>query len=327
MHNVLITGANGFIGRVLCTKMQVDGCHIRGTVRSLKQAVSLPAGVEPLQIESIDHTTDWSDALNGVDTIVHLAARVHIMNDTASNPLDAFRQVNVYGTEHLARMAAQAGVKRFIYISSIKVNGEETGLRTERQRLKFSEKDDPAPQDPYGISKWETEQVLHKIAGDTGLEIVVLRLPLVYGPGVKANFLRLLKLTKLGLPLPIRSLHNQRSMIYLGNLVDAIMVCMEHPIAAGETFLVSDGQDVSMPDLILTISVAMGKKPRLLSFPPVLLDLLGKVTGKSAEVERMTGSLRVNSSKIRSMLDWNPPFTMEEGIRETVKWFSAGGRG
>lgn len=319
---VLVTGVNGFVGQPLCKRLVSEGLKVVGTVRAKERTSEVPSGVDAVPIGLIGPDTDWSKALDGIDTVVHLAARVHVMNDTVADPLAAFRQVNVAGTEKLARMAANVGVRRFIYISSIKVNGENTGLRTEGRGLSFSEEDAPAPQDLYGISKWEAEQTLNHIATETGLEVVILRPPLVYGPYVKANFLRLLKLTKLGLTLPFGGLCNQRSMIYVENLVDAIMTCLEHPEAAGETFFVSDGVDISTSQLIRMIASSMGKKPMFMPFPPILLNMLGKVTGKSAEVERLTGSLCMDSSKIRRILDWEPPFTMEEGIRETVRWFA-----
>src|SRR3972149_1484082 len=228
MRSVLITGANGFVGQALCKRMASNGWQIRGTVRSAKQVASLPIGVQAEQIESITADTDWSNALAGVDAVVHLAARVHVMNDTVSDPLSAFRQINVAGTERLARMAATNGVKRFVYISSVKVNGEGC-------EKPFTEHNIPAPEDPYGVSKWEAEQVLHKVAKEAGLEVVILRPPLLYVPGVKANFLSLLKLIDRAIPLPLSSINNLRSLICVGNLVDAIITCITHPLAVGQT--------------------------------------------------------------------------------------------
>lgn len=290
-----------------------NGWHVRGTVRSIEQAASLPAGVEVVQIESIGPDTDWSDALAGVDTVVHLAARVHVMNDRVADPLSAFRQVNVAGTERLARMAADAGVKRLVFLSTVKVNGEKT------EKHLFTEEHTPQPQDPYAISKFEAEQALHNISDATGLEIVILRSPLVYGPGVKANFLRLLNMVNKNIPLPLSMVNNKRSMIYIGNLIDAIIKCIENPNAANQTFLVSDGQDVSTPELIRMIAKAMGKKARLFPCPVSFLKMIGKVAGKSDEIERLTGSLQIDSAKIKSTLNWTPPYTIEEGSMETVK--------
>lgn len=314
MSIVIITGANGFVGRALCTRMLTEGWKIRGTVRSSVTAASLPRGTETIQIESIGSDTDWTDVLTGAETVIHLAARVHMMNDTVTDPLTAFRQVNVAGTEQLARMAVTAGIRRFIYISSIKVNGEGSDAP-------YVEHDTPTPRDPYGISKWEAEQVLHRIADKTGLEVVILRLPLVYGPGVKANFLYMFQAVERGIPLPFLSVHNRRSFIYLGNLVDAIVTSVTHPEAAGQTYLVNDGEDVSTPELIRRVAVALGRSARLFSFPPAVMRLLGKFFGKSAAVDRLLGSLIIDSTKIRRELNWKTPYTMNEGLKETAKWY------
>ena len=311
---VLVTGATGFVGRRLCERLTADGWQVRGTIRSTERSGTFPAGVEVVQIESIGAGTDWSDALAGVDTIVHLAARVHVMNDTSSDPLSAFRQVNVAGTERLARMAATNGVKRFIYISSVKVNGEDC-------EKPFTERDIPAPEDPYGVSKWEAEQVLHKVAEETGLEVVILRPPLVYDPGVKANFLSLFKIVDRGIPLPLKNINNSRSFIYLENLVDAILTCLTHPKAAGQTYLVSDCEDVSTPELIRRVAAALGRPARLFLFPPSLMRFAGKLFGKTDAVDRLVSSLIIDSSKIRKELGWKPPYTMEEGLKETGEWF------
>ena len=310
---ILVTGANGFIGRNLCPFLKEKGYFVRGAVRNNVRDIS---GVdEYIQVGDINELTDWQQTLAGVDAVIHLAARVHIMNDPAADPVEAFRKVNVLGTERLARMAAKAGVKRFIFISSVKVNGEGA-LRS------YTEKDIPAPQDAYGISKREGEDLLACIAAETGLQTVILRLPLVYGPGVKANFKNLIKIVSgVGLPLPLKGINNRRSFLYLGNLLDAIITCISHPLAAGETFLVSDGQDVSTQDLIKMIACAMNKKVVLFSLHPGILKALCKIAGKTEELEKLTGSLLVDSSKIRNLLGWKLPFTLEEGIRETVKYY------
>jgi len=310
---ILITGANGFIGRHLCAFLKEKGYFVRGAVRNNVRHVS---GIdEYIRVGDINEATDWQQALTGVDAVIHLAARVHIMNDPVVDPLEAFRKVNVFGTERLARAAAKAGVKRFIFISSVKVNGEGTSRP-------YTENDLPIPQDAYGISKREAEVSLLRIASETGLQTVILRLPLVYGPGVKANFKNLIKIAGVGLPLPFKGISNRRSFIYLGNLIDVITICITHPLAAGETFLLSDGQDVSTPDLTKMIASAMNKKPVLFSLHPGILKMLCKIAGKTEELEKLTGSLLVDSSKIRNLLDWKPPFTLEEGIRETVKGLS-----
>lgn len=315
MSTVLVTGANGFVGWALCVRMLEEGWQVRGTVRSAKLSASLPTGVEAVQIEAIGPDTDWSKVLAGIDVVIHLAARVHVMKDTAIDPLSEFRQVNVDGTQRLAQMAAAAGVRRLVYVSSVKVNGSGS-------LLPYSETDTPAPKDPYDISKWEAEQVLHKIAADTELDVVILRPPVVYGPGVKANFLHLLKLVASGIPLPLDSVDNRRSLIYVGNLVDAIITCASHPRAAGETFLVSDDEDISTPQLIHMISAGMEKQSRLLPCPTGILVVLAKLIGKSSEIERLISSLSIDCSKIRTTLGWKPPFSMEEGIRETIDWFA-----
>lgn len=268
-------------------------------------------------VGDIGPKTDWTEALEGLYAVVHLAARVHVMRETAADSLSEFRRVNVEGTARLGRMAASAGVKRMIYISSIGVNGKST------QGHPFTEEDAPNPYDPYTISKWEAEQALRQASKDTGLEIVILRPPLVYGPCAPGNFGRLMGLVQTGLPLPLGSVKNIRSFIYISNLVDAIVTCVSHPRAANETFLVSDGQDISTPEFIRMIAFAMGNKPRLLPFPPALLKVLGKFVGKSEEIERLIGSLFVDNSKIRNLLNWKPPFTTEEGIEETVKWYKS----
>ncbi len=314
MPSVLITGATGFIGRALCEMMMARGYHVRGTVRSEKYPADLPAGVEIYPVVSISASTDWQDSLRGIDLVIHLAAPAHIKETAIAKKRTSFHEVIVGGTEHLAGMAAAAGVKRFIYISSVKVNGEG-GL------LPYTERDTPKPEDTYGITKCEAEQVLRDMSAKTGLEVVIIRPPLVYGPGVKANFLQLMKWATSGLPLPLGSIHNRRSMIYLGNLIDAIMTCAIHPGAAGEVFLVSDDHDISVPELIRALTDAMGKRSVLIPFPEWFLKTAGKLTGKAKDMDKLTGSLVVDISKIKSLLHWKPPFTFEEGIRETVKSF------
>jgi nucleoside-diphosphate-sugar epimerase len=346
---VLVTGANGFIGQALCKRMLADGCHVRGAVRGATQMTAFPSGVEGMMIGDIGPKTDWSEALAGIDGIVHLAARVHVMRENSVDPLAAFREVNVAGTGCLALQAAKAGVKRLVYVSSVKVNGKSTGDKSRNQgsgvrgqektevrsrksevrgqegELKeaFSEKDVPAPQDPYAVSKWEAEQILNAIAVNRGLEVVTLRPPLVYGPGVKANFLCLVKLAQLGVPLPFGSVNNRRSLIYIGNLVDAMVACMTHPNAANKTYLVSDGEDVSTPDLIRRISAASNRRALMLPAPVWMMRMAGRIAGSSDKLDRLLGSLAVDISKIRRDLHWHPPFTMEEGIRETVLWYKS----
>ncbi len=309
--NVLVTGANGFVGRALIPILAARGHAVRAAVRQSDTA----AGVETACVGDIDARTDWAAALADIESVVHLAARVHVMRDIAADPLAAFRQVNVAGTERLVLQAAQAGVKRLVYLSSIKVNGEQT------HGAPYREEDVPAPADPYGVSKWEAEQALHRIARETGLEVVVLRPPLIYGPEVKANFLRLLRGVDRGLPLPFGRIENRRSLLFVGNLCDAIATCLEHPAAAGETFLLSDGEDLSTPELIRRIATVMNRQSRLIPVPEALIELAGRLAGRHAEVERLVGSLCVDSSKIRDTLGWCPPYSVDDGLRRTVEWF------
>ncbi|MBU0533487.1 MAG: NAD-dependent epimerase/dehydratase family protein [Candidatus Omnitrophica bacterium] len=316
MPIVFITGATGFIGRALCAKMLENGWKVKGTFQKESEINTLPVGVEGVHLNAIESDNFNDSDFAEVDTVIHLAARVHIMSDSTVGSPDAFRKVNVLGTERLARMAAKAEVKRFIFISSVKVNGEGD--------LKpYNENDIPKPQDAYGISKMEAEQVLASVVAETGLQMVILRLPLVYGQGVKANFKNLIKIAGSGLPLPFKNISNRRSFIYLGNLVDAIITCVTHQLAAGETFMVSDGQDVSTPDLIKMIASAMNKKLLLFSLHPNILKALCKIAGKGKEVEKLTGTLIVDSNKIRNLLGWKPPFSLEEGIKETVKHYKS----
>lgn len=311
---VLVTGASGFVGKALCAELLSSGFKVRMANRSaLTMAGASEAGYEINVIGQIDGATDWSAALAGVDLVIHLAARVHVMREQTADPLAEFRCVNTAGTEHLARAAAASGVKRLVYISSIKVNGEET-----HSGQHYKEADVPSPQDPYGISKWEAEQALHRVAAETGLEVVIVRPPLIYGAGVKGNFAQMLKVLAKGIPLPLASVTNMRSLVYIGNFVDALLLCATHPGAANQTYLVSDGEDISTPDLLRKLGIAMGHPARLLPCPPVLLRLAGRLVGKSDQFDRLLGSLQVDSSKIRRELGWQPPFTLQEGMRLTV---------
>ena len=305
--NILVTGANGFVGLSLCDELMRRGMQVSAATRARDR---LPAGVGPVSVGAIDGATDWSKALVGAAVVIHLAARVHVMRDTASDPLEEFRKVNLHGTENLARQATSAGVRRFVYVSSIKVNGEAT-----MGDGKFSESDVPDPRDPYGISKWEAEQALHRVAEETGLEVVILRPPLVYGEGVKGNFAQMMKVLARGIPLPLASVENRRSLIHVGNLTDALILCAMHPAAAGQTYLVSDGEDVSTPELLRQLGVEMGHPACLFPCPLILLRLAGKFAGKSDQVERLLGSLRIDSGKIRGELGWRPPVTLREGLR------------
>jgi nucleoside-diphosphate-sugar epimerase len=306
----LITGANGFVGRALSFEANARGFSVIGATRF---ACDLPKGVQNIAVGDIDANTDWTDALKNCEVVVHLAARVHVMRELADEPLTEFRKVNVLGTERLLHDAAASGVKRLVYVSSIKVNGEET-----QSEFGFSELDVPNPQDPYGVSKLEAEQALHRVAIEAGIEVVIVRLPLVYGRGVKGNFAELLGVVKKGIPLPLAAVKNKRDFIYVGNLVDALITCATHPKAPGKTYLVSDGDAVSTPNLLKRLASAMEVTSRLFYVPVWMLKLAGKFTGKSNQIERLVSSLQVDSSKIRHELDWVPPYSLDQGLIETV---------
>ncbi|MGC2048825.1 MAG: SDR family oxidoreductase [Gallionella sp.] len=309
----LVTGANGFVGRPLCAELLRQGHVVRAAIRSSAQ---LPDGVEAVSVGNIDGDTDWADALQDVEVVIHLAARVHVMKDTAADPRAEFLKVHLHGTMNLARQAARTGVKRFVYVSSIKVNGEET----HGQRC-YVEQDTPAPQDSYGVSKWQAEQALRRIAQETKLEVVIVRPPLVYGPGVKGNFISLLAALENGIPLPLAGANNKRSMVYVGNLASALIACATHAAAVGQTYLVRDGEDVSTALLVEKIAGALGRKPRSFNLPSGLLRAAAKVLKRSAQVDRLFGSLRVNDAKLRNELGWVPPYTLEQGLRITADWY------
>jgi len=284
----------------------------------------LQRGCKRFIVGDIGPETDWRDALEEVDEVIHLAARVHVMNDDPAESLEKFREVNVEGTRRLAECATAAGAKRFIFMSSIKVNGEETN--TEKRRDKNSaniskEEDDPHPVDAYGMSKWEAEKILREIETKSGMEVTILRSPLIYGPGVKANFLKLIQLVDKGIPLPFGRIQNRRSFLGLTNLVDLICCCLEHPAAAGETFMASDGEDVSTPELLNRIAYALEKPCRMLPIPKSVIMLGGALTGKSGQIKRLCGSLQIDSSKVRRVLSWSPPCTMTEELAKTIKWY------
>lgn len=310
---VLVTGANGFVGRFLCEEMLRQGWQVRAAMRS---SVQMPDGIEIVVVNDIDADTDWAIALRGVDVVIHLAARVHVMKDAATDPLAEFLKVNLQGTENVARQAVRAGTKRFVYVSSIKVNGEET-----RDQRSYTEQDMPTPQYPYGISKWQAEQVLRCIAEESGLQVVIIRPPLVYGPGVKGNFSSLLTAIEKGIPLPLAGAHNIRSQVYVGNLVSALIICATHPAAAGQTYLVRDSENVSTALLAKKISVALGRNSRLFYFPVTLLRIAGAALGRTDQIDRLFGSLRVNDAKLRGELGWVPPYTLDQGLSATAAWY------
>jgi nucleoside-diphosphate-sugar epimerase len=263
-----------------------------------------------IAVGEVNGNTDWAEALQGQHVVVHTAARAHIMDDGAIDPLTEFRSVNVAGTLNFARQAARAGVQRFLFISSIKVNGEQTPLGG-----CFTADDAPAPEDSYGISKWEAEQGLQALAAETGMEVVIIRPPLVYGPGVKGNFASMIKLVEKGLPLPLGAIHNKRSLVALDNLVDLIITCIDHPAAANQVFLAGDGEDLSTTELLRGVARAMGKPSRLIPVPAGLLMAGATMLGKKAMAQRLLGSLQADISKARNLLGWAPPLSVEEGLK------------
>ncbi len=303
----LITGASGFVGHKLCAALKAQHYDVLAVARSDIN------GYQSLTVSNIDGQTAWPFLLNGLDVVIHLAARVHIMNDTSADPLTEFRKVNVEGTLNLARQAAIAGVKRFIFVSSVKVNGEHT-----EAGKPFNENSVPNPQDAYGISKLEAEQGLLKIAQETGMEVVIIRPPLVYGAGVKANFASMMRAVSRGIPLPLGAIRNKRSFGYVGNLVSMIMCCIDHPAAANQVFMVSDGNDLSTTELLRCCAEALGVKARLLPVPQKILEAGAALLGKRDVAQRLCGNLQVDITKARTMLGWNQPFSLADGLTATA---------
>jgi len=311
---VLVTGGSGFVGRALIPRLIQAGHDVLVTSRD-KNTI-LP-GATLRHVGELGPETDWVAALKGVEAVIHLAARVHIMNETAADPLTENRAINTAGTANLAAQAAKAGVKRFIFLSTIKVNGETTTVEP------FHADDSPRPQNAYAIAKQEAEQALLEIAANSAMCAAIIRPPLVYGPNVRGNFLSLLRLCAKGWPLPLGSIDNRRSLIYVGNLVDLIAVILERQNAPGSIYLARDGEDVSTPELLRRTAQALGVKARILPLPSFLLRLAGAGIGKSAAVSRLTESLVVDDDPTRNDLDWTPPFSMLQGLKETADWFKS----
>lgn len=310
---VFLTGVTGFVGRATAERLLKDGHQVRAAVRHT--GVALAQGIESVPFDDLSGH-DWSTSLEGQDLVIHCAARVHVMNEASLDPLSEFRRINVEGTLNLARQAANAGVRRFIFISSIKVNGEGTTAGRP-----YTADDTAKPSDPYGVSKLEAEQELFVLASQTGMEVTIIRPVLVYGPGVKANFLSMLGWLNRGVPLPLGAIHNKRSMVALDNLIDLIMTCKQHPAAANQVFLVSDGEDLSTTQLLQRTAEALGKSAWLIPIPSSLLILAARLLGKPAIAQRLCGSLQVDINKTRELLGWIPPVSVDEALGKTARYF------
>ncbi|WP_027555992.1 SDR family oxidoreductase [Bradyrhizobium sp. Cp5.3] len=313
---VLVVGASGFVGGQLVRRLSADGIPLCAAVH--RNRADLPAGIDVAENVDLEGSFDWTSAIAGCDTVAHLGARVHVMRESSANALDAYRRVNVDGTLSLARQAAAAGVRRFVFLSSVKVCGEYTAPNTP-----FVETATPRPQDPYGVSKLEAERGLLELGRASGMQIVVLRPPLIYGPGVRANFLSMMRWLRRGVPLPLGRIENRRSLIGVGNMVDLICTCLQHPAAAGEVFMASDGEDLSTPELLKRLAAALDTKARLLPVPVRLLEGVAALAGQRALAQRLCLSLCVDSQKVRTMLDWRPPFRVDEELRRTARAFLA----
>ena len=315
---ILVTGASGFVGQGLLRRLNADGRH------QVRAAVRRPIPVTGRSVECIvvgdqSTSTEWLSALRGIDVVVALSARVHIKENDAERQLAQCREVNVGGTLNLAQQAVQQGVRRFVFISSIKVHGEGTVPSSTSAPVPISESDRPAPEDPYGISKHEAEQGLLQIAASSAMEVVIIRPPLVYGHGVRANFRSLVRAVALGVPLPFGAVQNCRSLVSLDNLVDFIMCCIEHRAAANEVFLVSDGDDISTQELIRRLGRAMGRRVWLFQIPVPLLMAGAVMLGEREKARRVLGSFQADISKARRLLGWKPPLTVDEGLQQAAQ--------
>lgn len=315
MIRTAVTGASGFVGSALVQHLADDKKYeVVAVARS--NPLNLEPGVTYQRIEDFSEKNICKLVLNNVDVLIHCAARVHVMNDKAVDSLNEFRKTNVDSTLSLARYAAYSGVRRFVFISSIKVNGEGTA-----PEKRFTSDQVPFPIDPYGVSKWEAEQQLRTLSAESGMEVVIIRPVLVYGPGVKANFLNMMRWLYKGIPLPLGAIHNKRSLVALDNLVDLILTCTDHPRAANQTFLVSDGEDLSTTELLQRLSQALGKRPHLLPVPAWMLETAARIFGKQSIAQRLCGSLQVDISYTRERLDWTPPVSVDAALRKTAQHF------
>ena len=313
-RNILVTGAGGFVGTALLKQIDAESWRVRATSRYPGRV--WPAGVEAIQIADISERPDWTSAVQGIDTVVHCAARVHVMRDAMTDPLAAFRAVNCAGTLDLAKSAQQAGVRRFVFVSSIKVNGESTS-----PDHPFAADQEPNARDPYAVSKYEAEQALRMLATNTGLEVVIVRPPLIYGPGVRANFRSMMAWLHRGVPLPFGALHNRRSLVSVGNLASLIVRCVSHPGAANQTFLASDGEDLSTSQLLVRLAAALGTRAWLVPVPPAWIERASAVAGRADLAQRLCGSLQVDISKTRQVLAWAPPVSVADGLSQAANQF------
>lgn len=304
---IAVIGATGFVGRALVARLAADGYEAIPVVRA---PADLPG---ERVVGAIEAVGEWHNQLDGADVVINLAARVHMMRDAAVDPLAEYRRVNSEAALAMAIGAHRAGIRRYIYLSSIKVNGEDTN-----GRAPFTADEPVSPSDPYARSKREAERNLLDLAGSTGMEVVIIRPPLVYGPGVKANFQAMMKWLRTGLPLPLGAVRNSRSLVGLDNLIDLVTTCIRHPDAANQVFLVSDGEDVSTPQLLRMLGSALGSAPRLLPVPPSLVVSAAKLVGKGAAVQRLLGDLKVDISKTRETLDWAPRVPLQQGLNATA---------
>jgi nucleoside-diphosphate-sugar epimerase len=308
---VLVTGASGFVGKALCTELAIRGFDMTAAVRTYD--ASLAANTSKLFIADLtDINHETQSALQQVDAVIHVAGRAHVLKEQSENPYQTYAEVNIAATKNLALAAASSGVKRFIFISSVKVNGESTSM------VPFNELNTPSPEDDYGKTKYEAEKELRLIAANSNMEVVIIRPPLIYGTGVKANFKNLIKLCHYKLPLPFGAIHNKRSMVYIENLVDFMISCITHPKAANQTFLISDDEDVSTTELIQTIRQSLGLPALLIPIPQQWVVFLLSLIGKKSLATRLCGNLQVDISKAKTLLNWKPPYTFKQGIQKTI---------
>jgi len=312
---VLVTGATGFVGRALCPVLAARGWRVRAALRRPPRPGESDPAPEQVVVGDLGPHTDWSRTLDGADAVIHLAGLAHIVSEASDAQIEAYRVINTEATAALARAAVERGVRRFVFASSARVLGDASPGRP------WTELDTPRPSDAYARSKWEAEQCLARICASRALEPVIVRPPLVYGPGAQANFLRLLQTVARGIPLPLGAVRNRRSLVYVANLADAIAICVDHPAAAGRTFLVSDSEDVSTPELARRIGAALGRRARLVPVPLWMLRWGAALVGRGADYRRLTSDFALDCSAIRAALGWVPRHPMQEGLRATARWY------